>query len=578
MTQYRPPIKDFEYLLFNVFDFEEEQTQSEDSSLDRDLVSSILSECGRVAADVMSDLSAPADEEGAHWDNGTVTAPAGFKEAFSVLTEDGWMATTGNPDYGGQGMPKILTTALEEMFWGANTNLWLYAALTAGAAYCIDEHASKEVKERYLNPMYDGRWTGAMALTESHAGTDLGMLRTRAEQISNETYRISGTKIFITSGEHDLAENIVHLVLARIDGAPQGTRGISLFLVPKYLVNEDGELGERNGFSSGSIEHKMGIRGSATSVINYDEAIGYLVGESNAGLRCMFTMMNYARLSVGVQGVGLSHRAYCMAAEYAKERLQGRSPAGPVNENAPADAIIEHPDVRRMLLTQRVLTEGSRAFSMFVARMLDRAHRSSSQSIAQESARFVEVLTPIAKAFITDRAMESTLLAQQCFGGHGYIRESGIEQVVRDTRISQIYEGANGIQAMDLLGRKVLADGGQALSALISELRQEELDARYTAVVNEVFDRWLALSEWIGQETRNDPALPGAVAVDYLNFGGYALFAWLWARMSLLDQDNMRKSELARFYFENTLPRVETHERAIRAGSESMTALPSDWF
>lgn len=578
MTLYVPPLEDFEFLLFDVFDAEDEWAQSKEAGLDRDLVSSILTECGRVACDVMADLSSSADEEGAHWDNGTVTAPSGFKEAFSVLTNGGWLATTGNPVYGGQGMPKILTTALEEMFWGANTNLWLYAALTSGAAYCIDEHGSTEIKNQFLPSMYEGRWTGAMALTESHAGTDLGMLRTRAEHVAEDSYKITGTKIFITSGEHDLAENIIHLVLARIEGAPAGTRGISLFLVPKYRVGDDGQLGERNGFASGSIEHKMGIRGSATSVINYEGAIGYLIGEANTGLRCMFTMMNYARLSVGVQGVGLSHRAYCMAAEYAKERLQGRSATGPINESAAADAIIEHPDVRRMLLTQRVLIEGSRAFSMLVAQHLDRAHRSEDKTSAAQSARFVEVLTPIAKAFITDRGMESALLAQQCFGGHGYIRETGVEQVVRDTRISQIYEGTNGIQALDLLGRKVLADGGRSLAELVSELRQVELDTRYARKVNELFDQWLELSEWIGQKARTDPALPGSVAVDYLNFGGFSLFAWLWARMSLLDRGDLRKSDLARFYFENTLPRCESHAQAVKGGSESMTAPPSEWF
>ena len=578
MATYVPPIEDFEFLLYDVFDVENEWSKEHDSDLSRELVNSILNECGRVASDVMAPLSQSADEQGARWDNGQVFAPEGFKEAFKILSQGAWLGTTGNPEYGGQNVPKTVTTALEEMFWGANTNLWLYAALTSGAAYCIDEHASKELKSQFLPAMYEGRWTGAMALTESHAGTDLGMLRTRAVPTEESTYKITGTKIFITSGEHDLAENIVHLVLARIEGAPNGTRGISLFLVPKFLLDEAGNPAKRNGFSSGSIEHKMGIRGSATSVINYEDAIGYLIGEPNTGLRCMFTMMNYARLSVGVQGMALGHRAYCMAAEYAKERVQGRSPTGPVNADANADAIIEHPDVRRMLLTQRVLTEGSRAFSMFVAQQLDRAHRSSDSDMVAKSLRFVEFLTPIAKAFITDRGMESTLLAQQCFGGHGYIQETGIEQVVRDARISQIYEGTNGIQALDLLGRKVLADGGKTLVELLSELRQVELDSRFAKTVNEHFDEWLALSEWIGSRVQEDPALPGAVAVDYLNFGGFALFAWLWARMSLLDRGELHKADLARFYFENTLPRIESHARSIRGGSESMTALPSDWF
>lgn len=576
MTPYIPPIADFSFLLYDVFNVDE-QWADDSAPIDRELANSVLTECGRVARDVMAPLSSSADQEGAKWHNGEVRAPSGFKEAFNVLTQGGWLGTAGNPEFGGQGMPKVLTTAVEEMFWGANTNLWLYAALTSGATYCIDAHASEEVKARFLPAMYDGRWTGAMALTESHAGTDLGMLRTKAEPIEDRAYAITGTKIFITSGEHDLAENIVHLVLARIEGAPQGTRGISLFLVPKYLVNEQGELGERNGFSSGSIEHKMGIRGSATSVINYEGAKGYLIGEPNAGLRCMFTMMNYARVSVGVQGLGLSERAYQMASNYAKERLQGRAPTGPVNAQSEADPIIEHPDVRRMLLTQRALTEGSRAFTVFAAIQLDRTQHPDS-NVSHAALRYVELLTPIVKAFISDRAMEATLLAQQCFGGHGYIVESGIEQVVRDVRISQIYEGTNGIQALDLLGRKVLHDGGRTLGELVDDLRQIELDQRFSSKVSESLDLLLDVTEWLGSNSSSDPALVGASAVDYLNLSGYTLYAWLWARMSMLDDGTLGKSDLARFYFDQLLPRSEYHANVIRNGSDSVTAPNSDWF
>ena len=577
MTPYEPPISDFEFLLYNVFNVDDEWADLTDH-LDRELVQSVLNECGRVARDVMAPLSLVADQEGARWIDGEVFAPSAFKDAFDILAQGGWLGTAGNPEFGGQGLPKVLTTAFEEMFWGANTNLWLYAALTSGATYCIDEHASPELKARYLPNMYAGRWTGAMALTESHAGTDVGMLRTKAELLDDSTYKISGTKIFITSGEHDLAENIVHLVLARIDGAPQGTRGISLFLVPKFLTDEQGTVIERNGFASGSIEHKMGIRGSATSVINYEDAIGYLIGEPNAGLRCMFTMMNFARLSVGVQGLGLSHRAYQMAATYAKERLQGRAPTGPVNEHDAADAIVEHPDVRRMLLTQRAFTEGSRAFSMFVGIHLDRVDRSQDAEVAKQSSRYVDLLTPLAKAFITDRSMEGALLAQQCFGGHGYIAETGIEQVVRDTRISQIYEGTNGIQAMDLLGRKILQDGGNTLVALIADLRQAELDPEFAPRVAQAFDRWLELSAWVGKRVVEEPALLGAVAVDYLNVAGYALYAWLWARMSWLDDEKRGKKALAHFYFDHLLPHLESHATTIKSGSAAITTPDSAWF
>ncbi|MCY4094682.1 MAG: acyl-CoA dehydrogenase [Gammaproteobacteria bacterium] len=576
MTPYVPPIEDFNFLLYDVFNVDHDWTD-ESVPIDRELANSILAECGRVARDVMAPLSSSADQEGAKWQDGVVSAPQGFKEAFAVLTQGGWLGTAGNPEFGGQGMPKVLTTAVEEMFWGANTNLWLYAALTSGATYCIDAHASHELKSSFLPAMYDGRWTGAMALTESHAGTDLGMLRTKAEHVEGNTYAITGTKIFITSGEHDLAENIIHLVLARIEGAPQGTRGISLFLVPKYLVNAQGELGERNGFASGAIEHKMGIRGSATSVINYDGAMGYLIGEPNAGLRCMFTMMNYARVSVGVQGLGLSERAYQMASSYAKERLQGRAPNGPVNEQGAADPIIEHPDVRRMLLTQRALTEGSRAFALFAAVQLDRTQHADSE-IAAAAMRYVELLTPIVKAFISDRAMEATLLAQQCFGGHGYIVESEIEQIVRDARISQIYEGTNGIQALDLLGRKVLQDGGKTLAELVAELRQEELDPTYSEQVSAALDLWIDVTEWLGVNTRADPSLAGTSAVDYLNLAGYVLYAWLWARMSSIDDGTLGKSDLARFYFDQLLPRVEYHATVIKNGSDAVTGPKSHWF
>lgn len=576
MTPYVAPIEDFSFLLYDVFSAEEEWAEAS-TPIDRELANSVLQECGRVARDVMAPLSSVADREGATWQDGEVRAPRGFKEAFAVLTRGGWLGTAGNPEFGGQGMPKALTTAVEEMFWGSNTNLWLYAALTSGATYCIDAHASHELKSRFLPAMYEGRWTGAMALTESHAGTDLGMLRTRAEHLEGNSYAITGTKIFITSGEHDLAENIVHLVLARIEGAPQGTRGISLFLVPKHLVNDQGKLERRNGYASGSIEHKMGIRGSATSVINYEGAKGYLIGEPNAGLRCMFTMMNYARVSVGVQGLGLSERAYQMSSAYAKERLQGRAPTGPVNAQGAADPIIEHPDVRRMLLTQRAFTEGSRAFAVFAAIQLDRAQRSDPE-IAGAALRYVEFLTPIVKAFISDRAMETTLLAQQCFGGHGYIVESEIEQVVRDARISQIYEGTNGIQAIDLLGRKVLQDGGKTLTDLIAELRQAELDSNYSKKVSVALDLWVDVTEWLRSNSRSDPSLAGTVAVDYLNLAGYALYAWFWARMSLLDNGTRGKSDLARFYFDQLLPRATYHASVIKNGSDAVTAPKSAWF
>ena len=577
MPSYNPPTEDFNFLLFDVFNLED-SWQDRSDGLDRDLAHSIIEQCGMVARDVMEPLSASSDAEGAHWKDGDVFAPAGFQDAFKEVVSGGWLGTAGNPDYGGQGLPRVITTANEEMFWGANTNLWLYASLTVGATFCIEQHATNSLKELFLPPMYEGRWTGAMALTESHAGTDLGLLKTRAESVSEGCYKITGTKIFITSGEHDLAENIIHLVLARMTDAPSGTRGISLFLVPKYLVNDNGEITERNQFSSGSIEHKMGIRGSATSVINYDGAIGYLVGEPNAGLRSMFTMMNFARLSVGVQGLGLSERAYQMAVSYSKERLQGRSPTGPVNESAGADPIIEHPDVRKMLLRQKALVEAGRAFSIFVAKYLDDALGHSDPSTREKATKFVELLTPIAKAFMTDRGMEVALLAQQCFGGHGYIVETGIEQVVRDVRISQIYEGTNGIQAMDLIGRKVLADGGVVLKTLIEEMRQETIDESFKTDVDRAIDELIDVTDWLVTQVNENPSLPGAVATDYLNLSGYVIYAWLCARMSLCDSKGLGKKQLANFYFDQVLPMATNHLKAIRNGADSIMKPDSDWF
>lgn len=577
MTSYTPPLEDIEFLLFDTFNVDDTWSNRSDG-LDRELALSIVEQCGQLAQNAMAPLSESADAEGAKWEDGVVTAPSGFQAAFKEIQAGGWIGTAGNTDYGGQGLPRVLTTANEEMFWGANSNLWLYAALTTGASFCIDQHASKELKEVFLPPMYEGRWTGAMALTESHAGTDLGMLRTSAEPTADGAYKITGTKIFITSGEHDLAENIVHLVLARITDAPTGTRGISLFLVPKFLVGDSGELLERNQFFSGSIEHKMGIRGSATSVINYEGAIGYLVGEPNAGLRNMFTMMNFARLSVGVQGVGLSERAYQMASSYCKERLQGRAPTGPVNESQPADAIVEHPDVRRMLLIQRSLVEAGRAFSVFIAKYLDESLDSTDSESQKRASDYIELLTPIAKAFMTDRGLEIALLAQQCFGGHGYIVESGIEQVVRDIRISQIYEGTNGIQALDLIGRKVLADGGERLGRLIEDIRVVEVDKEFEPQLQSILDKWEYATTWLLNRASNDPTIATAVAVDYLDFCGYAIYAWLWARMSLCDTKNLGKKDLARFYFSHVLPRTLTHMAVIKSGGKGILEPSSDWF
>ena len=578
MSPYAPPIDDIEFVLYDLFDAEAEWAQIPVlDSFDRDTVAAILTECGKLTRDVMAPLSQSSDEEGAHWNDGVVTAPEGFREAYDALATGGWLGVSGNPAFGGQGLPKMLTASLEEMFWGANTNLWLYATLTVGSAICVDVHADDATRRLYLPKFYSGSWTGAMALTEAQAGTDLGLIRTRAIPHADGSYRVTGTKIFITSGEHDLAENIVHLVLAKLPDAPGGSRGISLFLVPKYLPQDDGSLGRRNGLESASIEHKMGVKGSATSVINYTYATGYLVGEPNQGLACMFTMMNYERLSVGIQGLGLAERAYQAASSYAKERVQGRIPDGSTTERTAADAIVGHPDVRRMLLTQRAYNEAGRAFSAYVGLQLDRAKYASVGTVQAKAKRFGDLLTPVAKAFMTDRGLECTLLGQQVFGGHGYIREWGVEQLVRDVRIAQIYEGANGIQALDLVGRKVLKDGGATVIELIDDIRQTQVPERYAASLDEALSAWQEVTRWLCDNAPADSNLPGAASVDYLDMTGHVLYAWLWARMAGVS-DSPDKRYIADYYFAKLLPRYYALDASIRSGSASLMEPASDWF
>ncbi len=577
MLRYAPPLDDAAFVLFDVFGAEAEWSrQPAFAEVDRALAEAVLAEAGKFAAERLLPTYQSSDAEGARWENGEVTAPSGFKATFAGLAEGGWFGVSGNPAHGGQGLPKMLTLLVEEMFWGANTNLYLYGALTTGAALCIDAHGDEAIKQRYLPRLYNGEWTGAMALTEAHAGTDLGLIRTRAEPRPDGTYALTGTKIFITSGEHDLAENIVHLVLAKLPDAPPGSRGISLFLVPKFLPAEAApeRNDRRNGFVSRSIEHKMGIRGSATSMIEYDGAVGHLIGEPNRGLACMFTMMNHARVSVGVQGLALAELGYQNAVAYARERLQGRAATGPSNPHGEADSILVHPDVRRMLLTQRAFTEGGRAFAAYVGLLLDRAAQGE---VAAQG--LVDLLTPVAKAFLTDRGMECALLAQQTFGGHGFIQEHGVEQIVRDARIGPIYEGTNGVQALDFTARKVLRDDGKALRHLLDDCRtdavpdefREPLDAALQAVEN--------AAGTIAAATRQDANAAGAVATDFLELTGLALYAWLWAKMAGAagDEEN-GKLAVARFFYAKLLPKTLGLECAIAAGAAPVMAMPEGQF
>jgi len=570
--------RDADFLMNKVFKVQENWSQIDAySELSSDLVKAVLAEGGRLAAEVMAPLNEVGDAHGCQLKDGEVTTPPGFKEAFAELTQGGWLGLSGNPAFGGQGMPKSLAGLIEEMFWAANSSLFLYGSLTVGACLSIDAHGSAEQKRTYLEKLYSGQWTGAMALTESHAGTDLGMMRTKAAPRADGSYSITGTKIFITSGEHDMAENIVHLTLARITDGPRGTKGISLFIVPKFVPDDVGALGPRNGWSSGSLEHKMGIKGSATSVINYDGARGFLLGEEHQGLAAMFTMMNYERLSVGLQGLGAGDLAYQHSARYAQDRVQGRAATGAQNPDAEADTLLVHPDVRRMLLTQRAYTEGCRAFAFFAGMQLDEAKHKGDE----RADRFGQLLTPVVKAFLTDKGLEGAVMAQQVLGGHGYVKEWGVEQIVRDARIAQIYEGTNGIQALDLTGRKVVRDGGKTLAELLQALAGFDIDPDFKEPVDHAFARLLRVTQSLVARSNEDANLAGAVSTDFLDLMGMTLCAWAWGVMTQCagtDDFGEAKKQTARFFFARLLPRTVGLEESILADSDVLMDMPEALF
>ncbi|KAB0788846.1 acyl-CoA dehydrogenase C-terminal domain-containing protein [Pseudomonas aeruginosa] len=593
MPEYNAPLRDMRFLLNDVFDAPAlwQRLPRLAERIDADTADAILEEAAKVTGGLLAPLNRSGDEEGAQWQDGAVRTPAGFREAYATYAEGGWVGLTGNPAHGGMGMPKMLAVQFEEMMYAANASFSLYSTLSAGACLALNAHASDELKDKYLPNMYAGIWAGSMCLTEPHAGTDLGIIRTKAEPQADGSYRISGTKIFITGGEQDLTENIIHLVLAKLPDAPAGSRGISLFLVPKFLVGDDGALGARNAVHCGSIEHKMGIKASATCVMNFDGASGWLVGEVNKGLAAMFTMMNYERLSIGIQGIGCAEMSYQSAVAYARERLQSRAPTGPVARDKAADPIIVHPDVRRMLLTMKALTEGGRAFSTYVGQQLDLAKYAEDQEERSQAEALVALLTPVAKAFFTDTGLESCVLGQQVFGGHGYIREWGQEQLVRDVRIAQIYEGTNGIQALDLMGRKVVANGGLFLSIFSREVRafaagaNAEL-AEFVTPLLTALDLLDNLTQGIVARAGNDPREIGAASVEYLHLFGYTAYAYLWARMAAAALRQREadpsfhdgKLATARFYFARILPRVHSLAAAVEAGSESLYGLEAEQF
>ncbi|MDR7286225.1 alkylation response protein AidB-like acyl-CoA dehydrogenase [Pseudomonas corrugata] len=592
MADYKAPLRDMRFVLNEVFQVSRlwAGLPGLTEVVDEETTAAILEEAGKISADIIAPLLRSGDEQGCTWSDGAVTTPDGFPATYRAFAEGGWGGVGGDPQYGGMGMPKAISAQIEEMVNSANLSFGLYPMLTAGACLSLKAHASEELKQRFLPNMYAGTWSGSMCLTEAHAGTDLGQIRTKAEPQADGSYKVSGSKIFISGGDHDLTENIIHLVLARLPDAPAGPKGISLFLVPKVLVNADGSLGENNALSCGSIEHKMGIKASATCVMNFDGATGWIVDAPNKGLAAMFTMMNYERLGVGIQGLAQGERSYQNAVEYARDRLQSRAPTGAQFKDKAADPIIVHPDVRRMLLTMKALNEGGRAFSSYVALQLDIAKYSEDAPTRQRAQDLVSLLTPVAKAFLTDMGLEVTVHGQQIFGGHGYIREWGQEQLVRDVRITQIYEGTNGIQALDLAGRKIVGSDGVLYRQFADEIRQFILStssdlSEFIHPLSAALDTLDELTAWLLDRAQNNPNEIGAASVEYLQVFGYTTYAYMWALMAKTamvkqaeDDFYVSKMGTARFYFARLLPRIHSLSASVKAGSDSLYSLNAAQF
>jgi 3-(methylsulfanyl)propanoyl-CoA dehydrogenase len=594
---YKAPVEDVLFLLNDVFRVDRYDNLPGFADASADVREAVLAEAARFCEQVLTPLNRTGDREGCvrHGD-GSVTTPKGFKEAFKQYVDGGWMGISAPAEFGGQGLPEALTVAVNEMMGSANMAFSMYAGLTQGALATLIAHGTPEQKAAYVPHMVAGRWTGTMNLTEPHCGTDLGLLRTKAVKQGDGSYKLSGTKIFISSGEHDLSENIVHLVLARIEGAPPGIRGVSMFVVPKILPQPDGSLGRRNDVACGSIEEKMGIHGNATCVMNYDGATGWLVGEENRGINAMFTMMNEARLAVGVQGLSLSEVAYQNAAAYAKDRLQGRALAGTKFPDQAADPIIVHPDVRRMLMTIRAFNEAARALVLWSALQSDVAHRSGDEKLRQSADDHMGLLTPVIKGVLTDVGFANTVLAQQIYGGHGYIAEHGMEQFVRDGRIAMLYEGANGIQALDLVGRKLPKDGGRALKAFLGEvsvyLKEQSSDEKMKPFVGPLAAALGHLQQatmWLTQNASGKPDNAGAGATDYMHLFGLVALGYMWCR--IVEAANAKlgggesdavpmeaKRVTALFFMERMLPETAAHLARIQSGAASTMALPAEAF
>ena len=593
MPSYTAPTKDLQFVLHDVLKVTESKTPGYDE-LEPDFTSAILEEAGKLTSEVLAPLNAVGDQEGCRLENGVVYTPKGFKEAFEKVKEGGWTGLDMPEEYGGQNMPYVLGTAVGEMFSAANQAFTMYQGLTHGAASAILAHGTDAQKDTYLPKMVSCEWTGTMNLTEPHCGTDLGLMRTKAAPQDDGSYKISGQKIFISSGEHDMADNIIHLVLAKIEGGPEGIKGVSLFIVPKFMVNEDGSLGERNGVSVGSIEEKMGIHGNSTCVMNYDGATGYLLGTEHKGMRAMFTMMNEARLGVGMQGLAQAEIAYQNALFYAKDRLQGRDVTGAKNPDGPADPLIVHPDIRRSLMDQKSFAEGARAFILWGASMIDSAHRKGDK----DADGLVSLLTPVIKGFLTDQGYDMTVQAQQVYGGHGYIEEWGMSQFTRDARIAMIYEGANGVQALDLVGRKLAQDGGKHVMAFFEMVKSfakdnggkdEAFDRDFLEPLKSASKDLQAAGMYFMQQGMKNPNNALAGSYDFMHMFGHVCLGLVWAQMALaaraaLDagtQDpTFYETKLAtgRYYMARRLPATKMHLARIESGADPVMTLDAANF
>jgi alkylation response protein AidB-like acyl-CoA dehydrogenase len=596
MPSYKAPLEDVSFLLNDVFQIDRYNNLPGFSDASADVREAILAEAAKLSEEVLQPLNRIGDLEGCtRHDDGRVTTPKGFKAAYKQLGEGGWLGLSAPAEYGGQGLPTTLTQTVNEFQMSANMAFSMYPGLTQGATAALIVHGKPEQKKMFVPRMLAGDWTGTMNLTEPQCGTDLGLLRTKAAKQADGSYKITGTKIFISGGEHDLTENIIHLVLARIEGAPAGIKGVSLFVVPKVLVNADGSLGAPNGVTCGSIEHKMGIHGNSTCVMNYDAATGWLIGEENKGMQGMFVMMNEARLGVAVQGLAQSEVAYQNAVVYAKDRLQGRSLTGPKAPDKPADPIIVHPDVRRTLLTIRAFNEAARAMVVWTSLKSDVAHRSDNAKDRQEADDHMGLMTPILKGVLTDVGFSNAVLAQQMFGGHGYIAEWGMEQFVRDARIAMIYEGANGIQALDLVGRKLPRDGGRAVMAFFAEVAAfakdhaaDEAMKPYLTPLSDALGHLQQATMWLMQNAMAKPDNAGAGATDYMQLFGLVTFGYMWARMVKVALDKIAGGDAApyltsklvtgRFFMERMLPETSLHLARIQSGSATTMELPAEAF